>query len=83
MEMTVKRSTIYWHDAKLMSPAKDGVYLMATKYGIVSTIGYTAEGKWNTHRDTNGVLYSKDAWDNEDGYIEMWAEMPRIEEVRG
>lgn len=81
--MSIFVSNIVWHDAKLMSPAEDGTYLVVTGWSVntVSTMLYTTEGGWNTYRDKDG-LHADRALSTEDGYIRLWTAMPTVEEVR-
>ena len=77
-------SHIVWHEADLMSPAEDGSYLVVTGWGVdmVGTLLYTTDGGWNTFRDGKDVLHTKNAMNNKDGYIRLWASWPTVEEVR-
>lgn len=77
--MIVKMSTLLWHDASLMSPTKDGKYLVEW-WGSIDMMQYTKECGWNTFRDKEGNVDPSTAIEIEDGNITVWAEPPVIVE---
>lgn len=78
--MSIKMSTLIWHDASLMSPTKDGRYLIEWNFSDkeVDVILYTVEGGWNSYRDHEGVLHLGHIIPAEN--ITVWTEFPTIVE---
>lgn len=74
--MSMISESIIWHDAKLMSPANDGMYLVNTFGDHYTDLPYTREGGWNTHRKLDGTV-STDARME----VEYWAELPTKKEI--
>ena len=76
--MTIWKSEILWHDARLMCPAKSGKYLIEKGFieKRVDMMSYTPAGGWNTFMNAVGEMDTKHAIDNRDGYITLWAELP-------
>lgn len=56
MNIKVKKSIIYWHDADLYVPKDAGEYLVITKNGaLLNDVQYTPEGGFNTFYDDGEV----------------------------
>lgn len=62
-----------WIDTRECVPLADGEYYVQTVYGGVKTMYYTYEGGWNTHRDPDGTLHTKNAIN--DGYVCRWCKV--------
>ena len=59
-----------WVDTRNCVPLIDGDYIVQTVYGETTTISYTFEGGWNTHKNDEGELKATSAMN--DGYIVRW-----------
>lgn len=76
MGIKVKTSRIYWHEADLVSPSKDGEYLAVSPGGTVfGNVGYTKEKGWNSYVGSDGEVVGGGM------LIELWADPLTIEEV--
>ena len=65
-----------WVDSRERLPERDGEYLYQSVYGDISSINYTVEGGWNTHRSPNtGRLCDDNAMEN-DGFVARWFDAP-------
>lgn len=69
---------------KTGAPDADGLYAVVVGYSdsVMTTMNYTVEGGWNTHRDSDGVVDAENQIDNSDGYIKAWFNVPPYKEKR-
>lgn len=65
------KTEVVWHDGK---PEKNGEYIVHNCWGKTESMMF-ANGKWNTHIDSNGVHHDKSALN--DDYVVLWAEYPK------
>lgn len=68
-----------WIDTREREPETDGRYLIQDVTGEVWDMEYTPEGGWNTHYDSNGIIYTDAALKKT--YVARWFEAPAPEPV--
>ena len=68
-----------WIDTRDCVPLADGTYVVQTVYSAVTSMFYTTEGGWNTHRDSDGNLSTESAI--ADGYVVRWHDVETPPEV--
>lgn len=80
--------TILWHSVKY-PPKKDGTYYYRTtcrfcshdlrkrsqQYYDITTLSYTTDGGWNSHKDYDGITHASGYAVDED---DMWAEVEYV-----
>lgn len=75
----MKKLEIVLHDAKKNPPKVDGYYFVVCADGYITNRLEFSEGKWNCHRDLNGVMH--DGYEIKD--VIYWAKLITLEEVEG
>ena len=68
-----------WEDNASRMPDADGIYVVQTIYDDVTSMQYTIEGGWNTHREPNGKLYDEVAIER--GYVARWYKVTKPQPV--